>query len=102
MVEEVENLMNSLLLGRVCSNLFFLSHHATSSFAVINDTTVTSGDGDVPRCSQRNFASACLHAEVAQILFNYSYSRLARTLIHTFLGQFPPSNEVCSLWNIQF
>ncbi|VDK37735.1 unnamed protein product [Taenia asiatica] len=81
-VEEVKNLMNSLLLGRVCTNLLALSHRAST--AILRDGR------------RRNFASACLHAEVAQILFSYRYSRLARTLVQTFLGQFPPSNEVCS------
>ncbi|CUT99596.1 rapamycin insensitive companion of mTOR [Echinococcus multilocularis] len=79
-VEEVKNLMNSLFLGRVCSNLLVLSHRAYT---------------DILRGRRhRNFASACLHAEVSQILFNYHYSRLARTLVQTFLGQFPPFTEL--------
>ncbi|VDM31550.1 unnamed protein product [Hydatigera taeniaeformis] len=81
-VEEVKNLMNSLLLGRVCTNLLALSHRASTG--ILRDGR------------RRDFASACLHTEVAQILFSYRYSRLARTLVQVFLGQFPPSNEVCS------
>lgn len=81
-VEEVKNLMSNLLLGRVCTNLLALSHRASTG--ILRDGR------------RRDFASACLHAEVAQILFSYRYSRLARTLVQAFLGQFPPSNEVCS------
>ncbi|KAL5103379.1 hypothetical protein TcWFU_004901 [Taenia crassiceps] len=79
-VEEVKNLMNSLLLGRVCTNLLALSRRASTG--ILRDGR------------RRDFASACLHAEVAQILFSYRYSRLARTLVQAFLGQFPPSNEL--------
>lgn len=88
MVEEVENLMDGLLLGRALANLLALTRRAV---AFSSSTSVDAGEKD----RHSSFASACLHAEVARILFNYHYSRPARTLVQLFLGQFPPSDEVC-------
>ncbi|VUZ43209.1 unnamed protein product [Hymenolepis diminuta] len=89
-VEEVENLMNGLLSGRVLGNMLTLTHQAVA-FTIISNEENSEKEQLERRC---NFSSACLHAEVARILFNYRYSRPARTLVQLFLGQFPPANEL--------
>lgn len=89
-VEEVENLMNGLLSGRVLGNMLTLTRRAVA-FTIISSEENSEKEQEERRC---NFSSACLHAEVARILFNYHYSRPARTLVQLFLGQFPPADEV--------
>ncbi|VDD80029.1 unnamed protein product [Mesocestoides corti] len=77
-LEAIENLMNCVLIGRVDSSLVELYTKAVMRRSEGSPSHI----------------GACLHSEVAQLLSNYSYSRLARTIAQSFLSEFPPFVEV--------